>query len=111
MLWKQGLVGGLRIQQVTSPWLVKVYAYAGADFVFIEGEHGSLDPTKLPDFFLTCQLCDLPRFAKCRYLERGLMKYLMKQNFFGNKPEAQMEIFNKCGIFESLAILHGLRET
>jgi len=26
----------------------------GAAFVFIEGEHGSLDPTKLADFFLTC---------------------------------------------------------
>ncbi|MGD0276396.1 MAG: aldolase/citrate lyase family protein [Syntrophales bacterium] len=83
MLRTQELVVGLTVQQVTSPWLAKVYADAGADFVFIEGEHGSLDPTKLADFVLTCRLCGLPVVAKCNYLDRGSITRLLDAGVMG----------------------------
>jgi len=83
MLRKQELVVGLTVQQVTSPWLAKVYADAGADFVFIEGEHGSLDPNKLADFILTCRLCGMPVVAKCSYLDRGSITRLLDAGVMG----------------------------
>lgn len=83
MLRNQELVVGLTVQQVTSPWLAKVYADTGADFVFIEGEHGSLDPTQLADFILTCRLCNIPVVAKCSYLERGSITRLLDSGVMG----------------------------
>lgn len=83
MLREKELVVGLTVQQVTAPWLAKVYADAGADFVFIEGEHGSLDPTKLADFVLTCRLCNMPVVAKCSYLERGSITRLLDSGVMG----------------------------
>jgi 2-keto-3-deoxy-L-rhamnonate aldolase RhmA len=83
MLLKQEIVVGLTVQQLTAPWLAKVYADAGADFVFIEGEHGSLDPAKLADFVLTCRLCGMPVVAKCSYLERGSITRLLDAGVIG----------------------------
>ena len=83
MLETQELVVGLTVQQITSPWMAKVFADAGADFVFIEGEHGAHDPSKLADFILTCRLCNMPVVAKCNYLERGSVTRLLDSGVMG----------------------------
>lgn len=71
MLDEQDIMVGLMVQQVCAPWLAKLYADAGADFVFIEGEHMLFNGADLGNFILSSRLCGLPVVAKSSYVDRG----------------------------------------
>lgn len=71
MLQEQDLVVGLMVQRVCSPWIAKVYADAGADFVYVESEHLFFNEADLADLVLANRLCGLPVVAKCSYVDRG----------------------------------------
>lgn len=71
ILTEQDLAVGLMLQHVCKPWVAKVYADAGADFVYVESEHVSFNESDLADFVLVSRLCGLPVVAKCAYVDRG----------------------------------------
>ena len=71
------LVVGLTIVELFRPSLVKLYANAGSDFLYIENEHGMLDPTSWADSLLCARDNNLPVIAKTPYLDRGaVVKFL-----------------------------------
>lgn len=74
---KDTLTVGLSIELCAEPWIAKTYADAGADFVFLEGEHVGFNADKLRDFILTCRLCELPVVSKCAYGDRGHITILL----------------------------------
>ena len=71
MLNEQDIVVGLMVQRVCSPWIAKVYADAGADFLYVESEHLFFNEADLADLVLSSRLCGLPVVAKCGYVDRG----------------------------------------
>jgi 2-keto-3-deoxy-L-rhamnonate aldolase RhmA len=71
LLAEKELLLGPSIQQVCQPWLAKVYADAGADFVFLENEHGLYNPRDVNSMVLAARLCGLPVVAKSAYVDRG----------------------------------------
>ena len=83
MLEDKELVVGLQIQQVCAPWIAKVYADAGADFVFIEYEHMSFNQAQLADLVLNCRLCGLPVVSKSAYLDRSVITRLLDAGVTG----------------------------
>ena len=50
MLHKSQLLVGMTTQQVTRPWLSKLWKHCGCDFIFVEYEHGFFDDAQLADF-------------------------------------------------------------
>ena len=70
------LVGGI-FGQVVGPWLVKCYAQAGFDFVYIEYEHVFFNPTDLADTVLAARDNGLPVIAKTPQLERAAVAKLL----------------------------------
>ena len=83
ILNEQELVVGLMIQQICAPWVAKVYADAGADFVFIENEHMFFNGADLANLIMSCRLCDLPVVAKPSYLSRGSIAKLLDAGVSG----------------------------
>ena len=83
MLKDTELVVGMQIQQVCAPWIAKVYADVGADFVFMEYEHMSFNQAQLADFVLSCRLCGLPVVSKCAYLDRSVITRLLDAGITG----------------------------
>jgi len=77
LLREQEYVAGMIVDQTIRPWVAKVYADAGADFVFIESEHMLFNNAELSDFILASRLCDLPVVAKCSYVNRGSITRLL----------------------------------
>jgi 2-keto-3-deoxy-L-rhamnonate aldolase RhmA len=55
---------GLTTQHVTTAWLARVWRYSGADFVYVEYEHGFMNEADLANFVLSCRLNGLPVVAK-----------------------------------------------
>jgi 2-dehydro-3-deoxyglucarate aldolase/4-hydroxy-2-oxoheptanedioate aldolase len=83
MLNEQDLVVGLMVQQVCAPWVAKVYADAGADFVYIENEHMFFNEADLGNLILSCRLCGLPVVAKSSYVDRGSIAKLLDAGVTG----------------------------
>ena len=83
MLDDQEVVVGLMIQHVCSPWIAKVYADSGADFVYVEAEHVAFNGADLGDLVLSCRLCGLPVVAKCTYVDRGSITHLLDAGVTG----------------------------
>ena len=83
MLDEQEVVVGLMIQHVCAPWIAKVYADAGSDFVFVEGEHIFLNGPDVANLVLGARLCGLPVVAKTPYLDRGAICKLMDTGVTG----------------------------
>lgn len=83
LLEEKKLVVGLMIQQICAPWIAKVYADAGADFVFIENEHMFFNGADLANLIMSCRLCDLPVVAKPSYLNRGSITKLLDAGVIG----------------------------
>ncbi len=83
MLKEQDLVVGPMVNQVCAPWVAKVYADAGADFVYVENEHAFFNEAELANFILACRLCGLPVVAKCTYVDRGSVCKLLDAGVTG----------------------------
>ncbi len=83
MLKAQELVVGLTIEQACDPWIAKVYADAGSDFVFIENEHLLFSGKELANLVLSCHLCGMPVVAKCEYVDRGSVTKLLDAGVTG----------------------------
>ena len=71
------VVVGMTAAELLRPPLVKIYANAGADFVYIENEHSLLNPAAYADFLLCAQDNGLPVVTKTPYLDRGAIVKLL----------------------------------
>lgn len=96
LLDEQELVVGLTIQQVCQPWVAKVYADAGADFVFIDTEHGWFNGQDFSNLALAARLCGLPLVAKSAYVDRASITRLLDAGATGiqlpmSESAAQLE--------------------
>ena len=82
--FRQGkvLVGGM-LTEYARPSLVKLYARAGFDFLYIEYEHGFFDLTTLADTVLCARDNQLPVIAKTPQLERAEVAKLLECGIVG----------------------------
>lgn len=76
-------VVGLTIAELLRPSVIKVYANAGTDFLYIENEHCMLDPTAWADGMLCAQDNGIPVVTKTPYLERGATAKLLDVGVLG----------------------------
>ena len=83
MLKDQELIVGLTVGQACLPWIAKLYADAGADFIYIEGEHASINAGDLANFVLASRLSGLPVVSKSPYLDRGWIAKLLDAGVTG----------------------------
>ena len=74
---------GLMLSELVRPSVVKIYAKAGSDFLFIEFEHCLLEPTALADVVLCARDNGLPVVAKTPYLDRGWTTKLLDAGVTG----------------------------
>ena len=72
MLRDNRVLVGLTTQHVTTPWLAKLYRHAGADFVYVEYEHGFMNEADLANHVLACRSVPAPTILPCqaRWLTR-----------------------------------------
>lgn len=82
--FKEGevLIGGI-LAEYARPSLVKLYAQAGFDFLYIEYEHGFFDLPTLVDTVLCARDNGLPAIAKTPQLERGEVAKLLESGIVG----------------------------
>jgi 2-keto-3-deoxy-L-rhamnonate aldolase RhmA len=64
MLRENRVLVGVTTQHVTTPWLAKLWKHSGADFVYVEYEHGFMNEADLAGFVLSCRVNGLPVVAK-----------------------------------------------
>jgi 2-dehydro-3-deoxyglucarate aldolase/4-hydroxy-2-oxoheptanedioate aldolase len=64
MLREGRVLVGVTTQHVTTAWLAKLWQRSGADFVYIEYEHGFMNEGDLANFVLSCRGNGLPVVAK-----------------------------------------------
>lgn len=76
------LVGGM-LAEFARPSLVKLYAQAGFDFLYIEYEHGYFDLPTLGDTVLCARDNGLPTIAKTPDLERAEVAKLLECGIVG----------------------------
>ena len=76
------LVGGIAAEYL-RPSLMKMYAHAGFDFVYIEYEHAFFDPAALSDATLAARSFGLPPIAKTPDLERAEVAKLLECGVVG----------------------------
>ena len=76
------LVGGI-LSEYARPSLVKLYAEAGFDFLYVEYEHGFFDLTTLADTVLCARDNNLPVISKTPQLERGSVSKLLECGIVG----------------------------
>ena len=83
LLKEKELVVGLMIQHLCYPWVAKLYADAGSDFIYIEAEHMLFNGADLGNFILISRLCGLPVVAKSSYLDRSSICKLLDAGVAG----------------------------
>lgn len=83
MLNEQELIVGLMIEQICAPWIAKIYADSGADFLYIETEHMLFNGADLSNLILSSRLCGLPVVAKSSYVDRGSVCKLLDAGVSG----------------------------
>lgn len=83
LLNEKEVVVGLMVQQVFAGWIAKVYADAGADFIFLEAEHCVPSGPDLGNLILASRLCGLPVVAKSSYVDRGHICKLLDAGVIG----------------------------
>ena len=76
------LVAGT-ITEYVRPSLVKLYKNAGFDFIYIEYEHGFLNPSNLADTILSARDNGLPVVSKTPQLERQEVSKLLEAGVSG----------------------------
>ena len=83
MLAEQEVVVGPTVLNTFTPWVAKLYADAGADFVYVESEHSMFNAGEVSNFVLSCRLCGLPVVAKSPYVDRGATTRLLDAGITG----------------------------
>lgn len=78
LLQSRELLVGLTTQHVTAPWLAKLWRRSGADFVYIEYEHGFFNEGDLASFVLCCRAEGLPVVAKVPECTRTAVAKLLE---------------------------------
>lgn len=76
------LLGGM-VMEYLRPSLVKIYARAGFDFIFVEKEHGIFDSRELPDFVLSARDNRVPIISKVGELNRAEVARLLDAGVIG----------------------------
>src|SRR5438445_12442538 len=76
------LVGRTR-QHVTTAWLARLWKNSGADFVYVEYEHGFMNEADLAEFVLSCRLNGLPVVAKVPECSRTHVAKLLECGVIG----------------------------
>jgi 2-keto-3-deoxy-L-rhamnonate aldolase RhmA len=74
---------GMTTQNVHAPWLAKLWKYSGADFVYIEYEHGFMNEADLANFVLSCRAEGLPVVAKVPECSRTHVAKLLECGVIG----------------------------
>jgi 2-keto-3-deoxy-L-rhamnonate aldolase RhmA len=64
MLKEGRVLVGVTTQHVMTGWLARIWKNSGADFVYVEYEHGFMNEADLAEFVLSCRLNGLPVVAK-----------------------------------------------
>jgi 2-keto-3-deoxy-L-rhamnonate aldolase RhmA len=65
------IVVGVTIAELLRPSVIKIYANAGADFLYIENEHTMFNPDAFADAVICARDNGLPVVTKTPYLDRG----------------------------------------
>ncbi len=76
------LIGGT-LSEYVRPSIVELYAQAGFDFLYLEYEHGFINPRDICDCALAARRCGLPVVAKTPQLERGAVAKLLESGVVG----------------------------
>ena len=77
------VVVGLTTQHITQPWLAKLWKRSGADFVYIEYEHGFWNEAELAAFIFCCRAEGLPVVAKTPECSRTHVAKLLESGVIG----------------------------
>ncbi len=83
MLKEGRVLVGLTVQHLLTPWLAKLYQYAGTDFVYIEYEHSFMNEADLAGFVLVCRSLGLPVVAKVPECSRTHVAKLLEAGVVG----------------------------
>ena len=83
MLREQRMLVGMTTQAVHTPWLAKLWKYSGADFVYIEYEHGFMNEADMANFVLSCRTEGLPVVAKVPECSRTHVAKLLECGVIG----------------------------
>lgn len=76
------LLGGM-VYEYLRPSIVKIYAHAGFDFIYLENEHALFDGPAFADFVLAARDNNLPVIAKIGQLERSETARLLESGVVG----------------------------
>ena len=76
------LISGAVIEYL-RPSLVKVYRYAGFDFIFLENEHSLFQGSELADFVLAARDNGMPVLAKTAQVERAELTRMLEAGISG----------------------------
>jgi 2-keto-3-deoxy-L-rhamnonate aldolase RhmA len=83
MLREGRVLVGVTAQHVTTPWLATLYQRSGADFVYVEYEHGFFNEADLAGFVLCCRALGLPVVAKVPECSRTHVAKLLECGVIG----------------------------
>jgi 2-keto-3-deoxy-L-rhamnonate aldolase RhmA len=83
MLQEKRVLVGVTTQQVTTTWLAKLWQHSGADFVYVEYEHGFMNEADLANFVLACRANGLPVVAKVPECSRTHVAKLLECGVIG----------------------------
>ena len=76
------LLGGMAVEYL-RPSLVKIYSYAGFDFIYIEKEHGLFEGSELSDFVLSARDNRMPVISKVGESNRPEVARLLEAGVVG----------------------------
>ncbi len=74
---KELLLGGI-VAEYLRPSLVKIYAHAGYDFIFIDKEHSYFEGAEMTDFVLSARDNNIPVISKVGELNRSEVARLLE---------------------------------
>lgn len=77
------VVVGVTVAELLRPCVIKIYANADADFVYLENEHSLFDPTAFADALICARDNHLPVITKTPYLDRGATVKLLDAGAIG----------------------------
>ncbi len=83
MLKDGRMLVGMTTQNVHSTWLAKLWKYSGADFVYLEYEHGFMNEADMANFVLSCRAEGLPVVAKVPECSRTHVAKLLECGVVG----------------------------
>jgi 2-keto-3-deoxy-L-rhamnonate aldolase RhmA len=83
MLKEGRVVVGVTTQHVMTTWMAGLWKHSGADFVYVEYEHGFMNEADLANFVLACRINGLPVVAKVPECSRTHVAKLLECGVLG----------------------------